>query len=286
VRADAVQILDEPRKVQELTEAWRRAGERIGLVPTMGALHAGHLALLARAAAENTRLVISIFVNPTQFDRPDDFQTYPRNLTQDLRLAEEAGCDLAWTPTPVQMYPAGPPTVVEVTGLSNILEGAARPGHFRGVATVVTKLFNVVKAHRAYFGAKDWQQAIIVRRLVADLLLDLKIVVCPTVREADGLALSSRNVNLTPEERRAAPVLSRALQWGAAEIREGRRDPEALRPGMAARIAAATAAPLDYLTVVHPETLEPVPSADPPVLLALAIRFSRARLIDNLLVEP
>ncbi len=281
-----MQVLDEPRKVQELTEAWRCAGERIGFVPTMGGLHAGHLALLARAAAENTRLVISIFVNPTQFDRPDDFQTYPRDLARDLRLAEEAGCDLAWTPTPVQMYPPGPPTVVEVTGLSSILEGAARPGHFRGVATVVTKLVSIVRAHRAYFGAKDWQQAVIVRRLVADLLLDLKIVVCPTVREADGLALSSRNVNLTPEERRAAPVLSRALQWGAAEIREGRRDPEALRRGMAARIAAATAAPLDYLTVVHPETLEPVPSADPPVLLALAIRFSRARLIDNLLVEP
>jgi len=281
-----VQVLDEPRKVQELTEAWRRAGERIGLVPTMGALHAGHLALLARAAAENTRLVVSIFVNPTQFDRPDDFQTYPRDLSRDLRLAEEAGCDLAWTPTPVQMYPPGPPTVVEVTGLSGILEGAARPGHFRGVATVVTKLVSVVKAHRAYFGAKDWQQAVIVRRLVADLLLDLKIVVCPTVREADGLALSSRNVNLTPEERRAAPVLSRALQWGAAEIREGRRDPEALRRGIVARIAAATAAPLDYLAVVRPETLEPVPSADPPVLLALAIRFSKARLIDNLLVEP
>jgi pantoate--beta-alanine ligase len=281
-----VQVLDEPRKVQELTEAWRRAGERIGLVPTMGALHAGHLALLARAAAENTRLVVGIFVNPTQFDRPDDFQTYPRDLARDLRLAEEAGCDLAWTPTPVQMYPPGPATVVEVTGLSSILEGTARPGHFRGVATVVTKLFNVVKAHRAYFGAKDWQQAVIVRRLVADLLLDLKIVVCPTVREADGLALSSRNVLLTPEERRAAPVLSRALQWGAAEIREGRRDPEALRRAMAARIAAATAAPLDYLTVVHPDTLELVPRADPPVLLALAIRFSKARLIDNLLVEP
>jgi pantoate--beta-alanine ligase len=280
-----VQVLDEPRKVQELTEAWRCAGERIGFVPTMGALHAGHLALLARARAENTRLVISIFVNPTQFDRPDDFQIYPRDLARDLRLAEEAGCDLAWTPTPVQVYPPGPPTVVEVADLSSILEGAARPGHFRGVATVVTKLFSVVKTHRAYFGAKDWQQSVLVRRLVADLLLDLKIVVCPTVREADGLALSSRNVNLTPEERRKAPVLFRALQRGAAEIREGRRDPEALRRGMAGHIAAATAAPLDYLAVVHPDTLEPVPSADPPVLLALAIRFSRARLIDNLLVE-
>ena len=280
-----MQVLDEPRKVQELTEAWRCAGERIGFVPTMGALHAGHLALLARARAENTRLVISIFVNPTQFDRPDDFQIYPRDLARDLRLAEEAGCDLAWTPTPVQVYPPGPPTVVEVADLSSILEGAARPGHFRGVATVVTKLFSVVKTHRAYFGAKDWQQSVLVRRLVADLLLDLKIVVCPTVREADGLALSSRNVNLTPEERRKAPVLFRALQWGAAEIREGRRDPEALRRGMAGHIAAATAAPLDYLAVVHPDTLEPVPSADPPVLLALAIRFSRARLIDNLLVE-
>ena len=280
-----MQVLDEPRKVQELTEAWRCAGERIGFVPTMGGLHAGHLALLARAAAENTRLVISIFVNPTQFDRPDDFQIYPRDLARDLRLAEEAGCDLAWTPTPVQVYPPGPPTVVEVADLSSILEGAARPGHFRGVATVVTKLFSVVKTHRAYFGAKDWQQSVLVRRLVADLLLDLKIVVCPTVREADGLALSSRNVNLTPEERRKAPVLFRALQWGAAEIREGRRDPEALRRGMAGHIAAATAAPLDYLAVVHPDTLEPVPSADPPVLLALAIRFSRARLIDNLLVE-
>ena len=280
-----MQVLDEPRKVQELTEAWRCAGERIGFVPTMGALHAGHLALLARARAENTRLVISIFVNPTQFDRPDDFQIYPRDLARDLRLAEEAGCDLAWTPTPVQVYPPGPPTVVEVADLSSILEGAARPGHFRGVATVVTKLFSVVKTHRAYFGAKDWQQSVLVRRLVADLLLDLKIVVCPTVREADGLALSSRNVNLTPEERRKAPVLFRALQWGAAEIREGRRDPEALRRGMAGHIAAATAAPLDYLAVVHPDTLEPAPSADPPVLLALAIRFSRARLIDNLLVE-
>jgi pantoate--beta-alanine ligase len=280
-----VRVLDEPRKVQELTEAWRRAGERIGFVPTMGALHAGHQALLARARAENTRLAISLFVNPTQFDRPDDFAIYPRDLARDLRLAEQGGCDLAWTPTPVQVYPQGSPTVVEVTGLSGILEGAARPGHFRGVATVVTKLFHVVKAHRAYFGAKDWQQAAIVRRLVADLLLDLEIVVCPTVREPDGLALSSRNVNLTPEERRAAPVLFRALTWGAGEIREGRRDPEALRRGMAARIAAETAAPLDYLAVVHPDTLEPVPRADPPVLLALAIRFSRARLIDNLLVE-
>ncbi len=281
-----MQVLDEPRKVQELTEAWRCAGERIGFVPTMGALHAGHLGLLARARAENTRLVISIFVNPTQFDRPDDFQIYPRDLARDLRLAEEAGCDLAWTPTPVQIYPPGPPTVVEVAGLASILEGAARPGHFRGVATVVTKLFNVVKTRRAYIGAKDWQQAVLIRRLVADLLMDLEIVVCPTVREEDGLALSSRNVNLTPEERRAAPVLFRALQWGAAQIREGRRDPEALRRGMAGGIAAATAAPLDYLAVVHPDTLEPVPSADPPVLLALAIRFSRARLIDNLLVEP
>lgn len=281
-----MQVLDEPRKVQELTEAWRRAGERIGFVPTMGALHAGHQALLARAAAENTRLVISIYVNPTQFDRPDDFQTYPRDPARDLLLAEEAGCDLAWTPTAVQMYPPGPPTVVEVPGLSSILEGAARPGHFRGVATVVTKLFHVVKSHRAYFGAKDWQQAVIVRRLVADLRMDLEIVVCPTVREPDGLALSSRNVNLTPEERRKAPVLFRALRWGGAEILEGRRDPESLRRGMAARIAAVTAAPLDYLAVVHPETLEPVPSADPPVLLALAIRFSKARLIDNLLVEP
>jgi pantoate--beta-alanine ligase len=281
-----VEVLDEPRKVQELTEAWRHAGARIGFVPTMGALHAGHLALLTRARAENTRLATSIFVNPTQFDRPGDFQTYPRDLARDLRLAEEAGCDLAWTPSPVQMYPPGPPTIVEVTGLSTILEGAARPGHFRGVATVVTKLFTVVKCHRAYFGAKDWQQSAIVRRLVADLRMDLEIVVCPTVREADGLALSSRNVLLTPEERQKAPVLYRALQWGAAEIREGRRDPEVLRRGITGRIAAVTAAPLDYVAVVHPETLEPVVRADPPVLLALAIRFPNARLIDNLLVEP
>ena len=281
-----MEVLDEPRKVQELTEAWRHGGARIGFVPTMGALHAGHLALLTRARAENTRLVISIFVNPTQFDRPVDFQTYPQNLARDLRLAEEAGCDLAWTPSAVQMYPPGPPTIVEVTGLSTILEGAARPGHFRGVATAVTKLFTVVKCHRAYFGAKDWQQSAIVRRLVADLRMDLEIVVCPTVREGDGLALSSRNVLLTPEERRKAPVLYRALQWGAAEIREGRRDPEVLRRGIAGRIAGVTAAPLDYVAVVHPETLEPVVRADPPVLLALAIRFGNARLIDNFLVEP
>lgn len=280
-----MQVLDESGKVLELTEAWRRAGERIGFVPTMGALHAGHQALLARARTENTRVVISIFVNPTQFDRPDDFRTYPQDLPRDLRRAEEAGCDLAWTPPVLQMYPPGPPTVVEVTGLSSILEGAARPGHFRGVATVVTKLFHVVRAHRAYFGAKDWQQAIIVRRLVADLKMEPEIVICPTVRELDGLALSSRNVNLTPEERRAAPVLFQALSWGAGEIRAGRRDPEALRRGIGARIAAATAAPLDYIAVIRPETLEPLLAAGPPVLLALAIRFSRARLIDNVLVE-
>jgi pantoate--beta-alanine ligase len=280
-----VQVLDDPGKVQELAEAWRRAGERIGFVPTMGALHAGHQALLARARAENTRLVVSLFVNPTQFDRPDDFRTYPQDLPRDLRLAGEAGCDLAWTPTALQMYPPGPPTVVEVTGLSGILEGAARPGHFRGVATVVTKLFHVVRAHRAYFGAKDWQQAIIVRRLVADLRMEPEIVICPTVREPDGLALSSRNVNLTPEERRAAPVLFQALTWGSEEIRAGRRDPDALRRGIGARVAGATAAPLDYVAVVRPDTLEPLLAADPPVLLALAIRFSRARLIDNLLVE-
>ncbi len=257
----------------------------IGLVPTMGALHAGHLSLAARARSENDTVIVTIFVNPLQFGPTEDFAAYPRDLEGDLKVLENAGVDLVFTPTPDLMYPPGFQTTVDVGSLGQILEGAHRPGHFRGVATVVAKLFNLTQPQRAYFGQKDAQQVAVIRQMVRDLNFPLEVVVCPIVRDSDGLALSSRNAYLTPDQRRAAPVLYRALRAAAAAYVVGERDPEALRRIMYATLAAEPLAQPEYVSVADADTLaECQENLAQRTLLSMAVRIGRTRLIDNLVL--
>lgn len=280
-----MEVIRDPRVIQARCRAHREAGRRVGLVPTMGALHEGHLSLLRRCRAESDLAVMSLFVNPTQFDRKDDLDAYPRDLDRDLAKAAECGTDLILAPPAEAMYPAGFSTFVTPGPPADRMEGASRPGHFRGVATVVTKLFHLVQPHRAYFGAKDYQQSVVVRRMVADLAMDLEIVVCPTVRDVDGLALSSRNASLSPDERRAAPILYRALRMAEDSLKKGERQAGVLAAGMRALIDSEPLARLDYIEVCHPETLEPVTRVEGPVVICLAARIGRVRLLDNLRVE-
>lgn len=280
-----MQIIAEPRRMQQLAEETRRAGRSIGVVPTMGALHAGHLSLLRRCRAENELAVMTLFVNPLQFDRKDDLARYPRDQDRDARLARDAGVDVIYAPTAEAMYPAGHATYVTVEGLTDRWEGATRPGHFRGVATVCTKLFTACRPHRAYFGQKDYQQTLVIRRLVADLDLGLELVVLPTVREADGLALSSRNALLTPEARRQAVTISRALMAAQAAVQGGERDAEQLRAAIEAEIRTAPMAEIDYVAVCDPDTLEPLTRIAQRAVALVAARFGPIRLIDNILLD-
>jgi pantoate--beta-alanine ligase len=271
--------------MRQFTEAVRRSGQSVGVVPTMGALHEGHLSLIRRCRAENDLAVMTLFVNPIQFDRKDDLTRYPRDLDRDARLARETGVDAIYAPTAEAMYPRGYATYVTVEGLTDRWEGATRPGHFRGVATVCTKLFTACRPHRAYFGQKDYQQSLVVRRLVADLDLGFDVVVLPTIRESDGLALSSRNVLLDPEARRQAVVLSRALCAAQAVFRQGERDGERLRAGIETQIRTAPMAVIDYVAVCDPETLDPLPTISMRAVALVAARFGAVRLIDNMLLE-
>jgi pantoate--beta-alanine ligase len=280
-----MRIIAEPDQVQRMAEEARRAGRRVGVVPTMGALHEGHLSLVRRCREENDLVIMTLFVNPIQFDRPDDLARYPRDPERDTRLAREAGADLIFAPSPDQMYPAGFATSVTVEGISALWEGATRAGHFRGVATVCTKLFAVCRPHRAYFGQKDYQQSLVIRRLVADLNLGFEVVVCPTLREADGLAMSSRNVLLDPEARRQAAILSRALRTAQAAVQAGERDAAGLRDRMEAEIRTAPLARPDYVAVCDPDTLEPLVTLPARAVALLAVRFGPVRLIDNLLLD-
>jgi pantoate--beta-alanine ligase len=279
-----MQIIAEPRRMQQLAEETRRAGRSIGVVPTMGALHAGHLSLLRRCRAESDLAVMTLFVNPLQFDRKDDLARYPRDQDRDARLAREAGVDVIYAPTPEAMYPAGYATYVTVEGLTDRWEGATRPGHFRGVATVCTKLFTACRPHRAYFGQKDYQQTLVMRRLVADLDLGLELVVLPTVREADGLALSSRNVLLTREAREQAVTISRALTAAQAAVNGGERDAERLRATIEAQIRTAPLAEIEYVAVCDPDTLASLTRLAPRGVALVAARFGPVRLIDNILL--
>lgn len=269
----------------EMHAARRSLSGSVGLVPTMGYLHAGHIALATRARAENEHVIATIFVNPTQFGPHEDLAAYPRDLPRDLALLAEAGCDIVFTPPPEAIYPPGFQTYVSVEEVALPLEGARRPGHFRGVATVVAKLFNLTRPTRAYFGQKDAQQVRVIQTMARDLNFDLEIVVCPTAREADGLALSSRNAYLTPPQRRAAPVLYRALTAGQETWRQGERDPERLRGRMAEVLAAEPLALVEYVSAADADTLaelhEPI---NGPVLLSMAVRMGRTRLIDNLIL--
>ncbi|MGH9086013.1 MAG: pantoate--beta-alanine ligase [Acidimicrobiales bacterium] len=265
----------------------RRSGRSVGFVPTMGYLHPGHASLMSAARADCDVVVASIFVNPLQFGPSEDLDAYPRDLTGDTELAERAGVDLLFVPTTIEMYPEPVRTTVSVRGPSDVLEGQARPTHFDGVATVVAKLFAIVGPCRAYFGEKDFQQLAVVRRMVRDLSLPVEVVGCPTVREPDGLAMSSRNAYLTPAERTAAPVLFEALRAGRAAIEGGQRDPARVRAVMEEVMAREPLAALDYAAVVDAATFEvPDPLAG-TLRLLLAARFGKARLIDNVgLVSP
>ncbi|MCS6870068.1 MAG: pantoate--beta-alanine ligase [Anaerolineae bacterium] len=254
-----------------------------GFVPTMGYLHEGHLELVRRANAENDHVVVSIFVNPTQFGPNEDFNAYPRDLERDLAMLSAFPDVVVFTPSVQEMYPQGFQTYVNVEAVSQGLEGARRPGHFRGVATVVAKLFNIVQPQRAYFGQKDAQQLAVIRQMVRDLAFPIEIVGVPTVRASDGLALSSRNSYLTPEERAAAPVLYRALCAAQARYESGERDAETLRETMRAVLAAEPLAHVDYVSVADAETLcECEGAISGAVLLSMAVRIGRARLIDNI----
>jgi pantoate--beta-alanine ligase len=263
----------------------RKHGLRIGLVPTMGALHPGHISLIEAARRETGFVVATIFVNPTQFGPNEDLSRYPRPLDRDLEMCGKAGVDLVFVPEVPTIYPPGFSTYVEVEGLQCLWEGASRPGHFRGVATVVLKLFNIVGADVAYFGQKDAQQARIIQQMVRDLDVPIRIQVCPIIREPDGLALSSRNVYLDPEQRKNAVALSQALHEAKAKIEAGERSAGVILQGMAARIEATPGAKLDYAAVVDAITLQSVDSLKGEILLALAVRFGATRLIDNVLLR-
>ena len=280
-----MEVVREIGEVRRLLEPARRAGKSIGLVPTMGYLHEGHLSLVEKARAENDRVVVSIFVNPTQFGPGEDSQRYPRDLPRDLDLCARAGVGLVFTPEPSEMYPAGFQTRVEVESLSQGLCGGSRPGHFRGVATVVAKLFAIVQPDRAYFGEKDAQQLRVIERMTMDLSLPVRIVPVPTLRESDGLAMSSRNVYLGAEERRAALVLYRALMLARDLTAAGMRRAAEIKRRMLSLIEAEPMARLDYLAIVDSDTLAPVEELQKPVLIALAVYIGKTRLIDNITVQ-
>jgi pantoate--beta-alanine ligase len=282
----------EPQLITSLDAMQQRAREHIrsdqtvGLVPTMGALHAGHLKLIERARSECDVVVVSIFVNPTQFGPGEDYDTYPRDLGRDLAQLADHRVDAVFNPEPRELYPRGFATHVEVEGLTEGLCGAFRPGHFRGVTTVVTKLFNATRPHLAVFGRKDYQQAAVIRRMVRDLDMGIEILLAPTVREPDGLAMSSRNVNLTAGERRRAPALFGALSEARQRIEAGETDAGALVADIRRRIAVELSERIDYVEIVDPETLERAETVAGPVVALAAVRVGKVRLIDNVEAAP
>ena len=267
--------------VAEMRAVRRGLTGSVGLVPTMGYLHEGHLALVRRARSENETVVVSIFVNPTQFGAGEDFQTYPRDPERDLTLLQGEEADVVFMPPAEEMYPAHFSTWVDVQQITERLEGAFRPGHFRGVATVVAKLFNIVEPTRAYFGQKDAQQLIVMKRMVSDLNMNLELVAVPTVREPDGLAMSSRNTYLSPAERQAALVLWQALNLASQLWSEGERNAGKIRQKMKALIDCEPLAQIDYISVADAESLEELGEIDRPALVSLAVRVGKTRLIDN-----
>jgi len=279
-------VFTEPHAMQCWAESARVAGSRIALVPTMGALHAGHLALIDAAKQHADRVVVSIFVNPIQFNRRDDFDRYPRHLDADASACATAGVDAIYAPTPGAMYPEGFDANVEITRVAAPLCGQARPGHFRGVTTVVTKLFNAVRPHVAVFGEKDFQQLAVLRRMTADLDFGIEIVGVPTVREPDGLALSSRNRLLSADERRAALCVPHALEAAETGLSHGERRAVAVGDLAAQVIEAEPRARLEYAELRDPATLEEVEVVDGPTLLALAVWVGDVRLIDNRILDP
>ncbi len=273
------------RTIAEITALRQHLTGDVGFVPTMGYLHEGHLALVRQARAENPAFIVSIYVNPSQFGQSEDLAAYPRDLDRDLELLREEKTDIVFVPSDAEMYPPGFSTWIEVEGITGRLEGAARPGHFRGVATVVARLFNIVRPSRAYFGGKDAQQALVIRRMVSDLNMVVEIIAVPTVRESDGLAMSSRNVRLSPQDRRAATVLFRALTL-ARELRDnGETDASEVRRRMTLLIEAEPLARIDYVSIADAATLEELSAIDRPALASLAVWIGQTRLMDNMPLE-
>jgi len=271
--------------IKEMSILRREIAGSLGFVPTMGYLHEGHLSLVRKARAENEVVVASIFVNPTQFGPGEDFAVYPRDPERDAALLLKEKTDIIFMPSVEEMYPPGFDSWVRVDKLTQRLEGASRPGHFQGVTTVVNKLFNIVRPTRAYFGQKDAQQAIVIKKMVADLNMDLEVVVLPTVREEDGLAMSSRNTYLNPEERRSAPILFKALTLARERCKQGERNADRIRQEIISLITGNPLAKIDYVSIADPDTLEELSVLNGPALASLAVRFGKTRLIDNILLD-
>lgn len=278
-------IIRTVKEMQQRAEELRLEGRRIGFVPTMGYLHEGHLSLLNLARKHSDITVMSIFVNPTQFGPNEDYDRYPRDFARDERLARERGCDILFYPSVHEMYPKPYRTYVSVEEITDVLCGASRPGHFRGVATVVTKLFNIVKPHVAVFGQKDAQQAIVIKQMVRDLNMDVEILVAPIVREPDGLAMSSRNTYLNEKERQDALVLYRSLKKAEELIRQGERDASRIKQEMETMIRSADTAKIDYVEIVDTTNLKSLDTLKGEVLIALAVWIGKTRLIDNTIVK-
>jgi len=272
-------------RIENMKQLRQELPEPVGFVPTMGCLHEGHLALVSQARAENATVVVSVFINPIQFDSKEDLKIYPRDFPRDIKILEDEEVDVMFAPLKSEMYPSGFNDYVEVGKVTERLEGAFRPGHFRGVATVVNRLFNIVEPTKAYFGQKDAQQAIVIKKMVKDLNMNIEIVVVPTVREPDGLAMSTRNLYLTDEEHEAALVLYQALKLAKKLYADGEREANQLRQQMTELIQKEPLAHLDYVSVGDAETLDELDTVNPPALVSLAARVGRARLIDNIVLE-
>jgi len=280
---ELVTYIDE---VARRVKAWHNEGLTVGFVPTMGYLHEGHASLIRTAAAENDRVVVSIFVNPIQFGPNEDLEQYPRDLTRDTQISTESGAHLIFHPEPEEMYPKGFASYIDMTdGPTQNLCGSRRPGHFRGVCTVVAKLFQIVQPDRAYFGQKDAQQLAVVKRMVSDFCIPVKIIGCPIVREEDGLAMSSRNRYLNEEERKAALCLHKGLEEGMALIQAGETNPNIVIAAVAKRITEEPKAHMDYVQLVHPDTIRIISKIDGPVLCACAVYIGSTRLIDNFILR-
>lgn len=279
-----MQIAYTVKEVREQVKAWRKEGLSVGLVPTMGYLHEGHASLIKKAVEDNDRVVASIFVNPTQFAPTEDLEAYPRDMEKDSKLCETLGVDLIFHPEPEEMYAPDFCTWVDMDVLSKTLCGKSRPIHFRGVCTVVSKLFHIVTPDRAYFGQKDAQQLAIIRRMVRDLNMDIEIVGCPIVREEDGLAKSSRNTYLNEEERKAALILSQSIFLGQKMVQEGETDAAKIKAAMVEKIQSEPLARIDYVEIVDGLSMQPVDTVQSPTLAAIAVYIGKTRLIDNFIV--
>jgi len=271
-------------RVSQFKTARNQLTGTVGFVPTMGALHEGHRALVRSARTENINVIVSIFINPTQFGPSEDFAAYPRNAKRDIEMLQKEGVRIAFMPTPEDIYPEGFNSWVEVKGITDKLEGKARPGHFKGVTTVVAKLFNIVEPDKVYFGEKDAQQLAVIRKMMNDLNINTQLVACPTVREPDGLAMSSRNARLSPEERKAAVVLWKALGLARSQWEEGQRDAAQMRKTMTTLIEKEPLAKIDYISIADPQTLDEVDIVGKTALVSMAVYMGKTRLIDNIVL--